>query len=94
MLYDNFLYVVGAVYDSFQKYDIPFFLAGGFLMMASFISFLVPYVTRFAPPKIILQPPVHHGGYLEDIPEDAESYNNSDDFDEEDEKMDNVESTL
>jgi len=89
-----FVDLTGAVYDAFQKYDIPFFLAGGFFITSSFISFLVPLVTKFAPPKTILQPPVPQGGYLEDIPEGAESYNNSDDLDEEDEKLDQVESSL
>ena len=31
--------VAGAVYDATQSYDVSFFLAGGFLVLASFVSF-------------------------------------------------------
>ena len=41
-------------------------------MISAVISFLVPFVRRFAPEKKILEPQVY-GGYLEDIPEAAES---------------------
>ena len=30
--------VAGALYDSSKSYDIPFYLAGGFLVIASLIS--------------------------------------------------------
>ena len=31
--------VAGTVYDATQSYDVPFYMAGGFLILASFISF-------------------------------------------------------
>ena len=31
--------VAGAVYDATQSYDISFYMAGGFLILASLISF-------------------------------------------------------
>lgn len=82
----------GAVFDQFQSYDISFYLAGGFLVLSAAISFMVPLVTRCAPEKPILQPPAQSGGFLEDIPEAAESNTNSGDL--ETEKFDQVESCL
>jgi hypothetical protein len=39
---------------------------------------MIPFVTKFAPPKPVLEPPQIYGGYyLEDIPEAVESYNDS-----------------
>jgi hypothetical protein len=64
------------VFDAFQSYDIPFFLAGGFLVISAMISFLVPCVRRYAPEKKVLTAQVY-GGYLEDIPEAAESTHNN-----------------
>lgn len=68
-------------------------MAGGFLIISAIISFLVPLVTRCAPEKPVLQPPTQPGGFLEDIPEAAESNTNSADF-ETDSKYDHVESSL
>ena len=31
--------VAGAVYDATQSYDVSFFLAGGFMVLVSFVSF-------------------------------------------------------
>ena len=31
--------VAGAVFDATQSYDVSFYMAGGFLILASFISF-------------------------------------------------------
>jgi len=57
------------LFDTFQNYDVPFWVAGCFFILSSLISFLVPCVAKFAPPKKILQPPVYSVGYLEDIQE-------------------------
>lgn len=87
----------GALYDTFKSYEIPFWVAGGFLITSAAISFMVPCVTRFAPDKKVLQPPLYQVGYLEDIPEAAESsHNNSGELDdnEKKEKFDQVESSL
>lgn len=66
------------------------------MIISAGISFMVPFVTRFAPPKTILQAPVYQVGYLEDIPEAAESssHNNSGELDEKKETFDQVESSL
>ncbi|CAL8110736.1 unnamed protein product [Orchesella dallaii] len=85
--------LAGAVFDNFKSYDVSFYLAGGFLLISAAISFMVPLVTRCAPEKPLLEPPSQPGGFLEDIPEAAESNTNSGDF-EESEKYDQVESCL
>lgn len=36
--------LAGALYDSFGSYDVPFWVAGGFFVIASGISFMVPGV--------------------------------------------------
>jgi len=84
--------LAGAVFDKFQTYDVPFWLAGGFLIISASISFLVPCVSKYAPPKPMLEPKTPFGGYLEDIPEGAES--SSSHGSEEYEKCDQVESCL
>ena len=33
------LICTGSVYDATQSYDVPFYMAGGFLIVASLISF-------------------------------------------------------
>ena len=38
---------LGSVFDMTQSYDIPFWLAGGFLFVSSGISFMVPAVRRY-----------------------------------------------
>lgn len=89
------MYVLGAVFDAFQSYEIPFYLAGGFLVVSAFVSFLVPYVKKYAPEKKVLQPRLF-GGYLEDIPEDAESILESPEAGEHNgiEKFDQIESSV
>ncbi|ODM93665.1 Monocarboxylate transporter 7 [Orchesella cincta] len=86
--------LAGAVFDSFKSYDVSFYLAGGFLLISAAISFMIPLVNRCAPEKPLLQPPSQPGGFLEDIPEAAESNTNSGDLDESEEKYDQVESSL
>ena len=38
--------VAGAVYDATQSYDISFYMAGGFLILASFVSFVAQILQR------------------------------------------------
>ena len=38
--------VAGAVYDATETYDVPFFMAGGFLILASLISFAAQFLQR------------------------------------------------
>ena len=38
--------VAGAVFDATQNYDISFFMAGGFLIVSSFISFAAQILQR------------------------------------------------
>ncbi|CAG7827516.1 unnamed protein product [Allacma fusca] len=91
--------LAGAVLTAVGNYEVPFFLAGGFLIISSIISFMVPFVTRCAPPKPVLEPRTFVGTALEDIPEDEdESCRDSAEqsVNEENEKnvVDNVESCL
>ena len=71
-------------------------MAGGFLVISSIISFMVPFVVRCAPPKPVLEPRYTRGHQLEDISED-ESYRDSGNqsiasVNQGNEKVDNVES--
>jgi MFS family permease len=91
--------LAGAVLNAVGNYEVPFFLAGGFLILSALISFMVPFVQRCAPPKPVLEPRSFGGHPLEDIPEDEDeslrdSANQS--IHEENEKnaADNVESCL
>lgn len=34
------------MFDATNSYDIPFYMAGGFLVISSFISFLAPVIRR------------------------------------------------
>lgn len=87
--------LAGALYDTFENYSIPFWVAGGFLIVSAAISFMVPFITRFAPEKKVLQPLLYQVGYLEDIPEAVESHNTSGELDEKKLKeFDQVESSL
>ncbi len=79
----------GAIYDHFQSYDIPFYLAGTFLILSSIIASIIPFVLKYAPPKPLLIPRSHSAGaHLEDIPEAREpsSHSNSEDSEEEEDE--------
>jgi cyanate permease len=39
--------VAGSVFDATQSYDVPFYMAGGFLILASFVSFGAELVLLF-----------------------------------------------
>lgn len=39
--------LAGAVYDATGTYDIPFFMAGGFFLLATIFSFVAPCMKRF-----------------------------------------------
>jgi cyanate permease len=39
--------VAGSVFDATQSYDVPFYMAGGFLILASLVSFGAELVLIF-----------------------------------------------
>jgi hypothetical protein len=39
--------VAGSVFDATQSYDVPFYMAGGFLILASLVSFGAELVLLF-----------------------------------------------
>jgi len=63
-------------------------------VVSAFISFLIPCVKKYAPEKKVLQPHLYRG-YLEDIPEAAESSpNDSSELDKGKENSDQIESRV
>ena len=82
----------GAIYDHFQSYDIPFFLAGTFLILSALIASIIPFISKYAPPKPLLVPRrPSFSVHLEDIPEAREPSSHSNSEAEDDEEHLNVE---
>ncbi|XP_030762100.1 monocarboxylate transporter 3 isoform X3 [Sitophilus oryzae] len=61
--------MAGALYDSFQSYDVPFYVAGALFALAALTSFLAPCMRRFAGEEQTAQ---GEGDVLKPIDEDEE----------------------